>query len=36
MNNKEEDRPGTKGDTENTIQYVHIGFVGIKCFGVGA
>ena len=33
MNNKEEDRPGIKGENNNTIQCVHIGFIGIKCCG---
>lgn len=31
--NKTENRPGEKGDKENTNQYVHIVFVGIKCCG---
>lgn len=31
--NKETNRPRVEGENKNTIQYVHIGIVGIKCCG---
>lgn len=36
MNQKEDHRPGKGGNNKGVIQRVYIGFVCIKCFGVGA